>query len=141
MTVQTHFREAKHITIYHLIILKKKKYIIRICRRCLPTRVRLLDRGVNCTSSCALCEGNYKDAIHVLFDCPKAGNMWRVSHLQNDVTAAMRNNNTVAEIVFHLIQNLPQLKLENFVTIVWSIWKSRNIQIWQNVSETYQAIF
>jgi len=43
---------------------------------------------------CSLCEGNYEDAIHVLFDCPKARNVWRVSQLQNDVTAAMRNNNT-----------------------------------------------
>ena len=102
---------------------KVKNLIWRIWRGCLPTRDRLLDRGVNCTSMCSMCEGNYEDAIHVLFDCPKARNVWRVSQLQNDVTVAMRNNNTVAEIVFHLIQNLPQIKLENFVTIVWSIWR------------------
>lgn len=36
------------------------------------------------------------------------------------------------------MQNLPQTMLENFVT-VWSIWKTRNMQIWQNVSDTCQA--
>jgi len=60
--------------------------------------------------------------------------------VSSTITAAIENNNTVAEIVFHLIQNLPQIKLEIFVTIVWSIWKTQNMQIWQNVSETYQAI-
>jgi len=29
---------------------KVKNLIWRICRGCLPTRARLLDRGVNCTS-------------------------------------------------------------------------------------------
>ena len=106
---------------------KVKNLIWRICRGCLPTRDRLLDRGVNCTSMCAMCEGTYEDAIHVLFYCPKAINVWQISQLQNDVTVAMRNNNTVAKIVFHLIQNLPQPMLEKFVTIVWSIWKTRNM--------------
>jgi len=64
--------------------LKVKNLIWRICRECLPTRDRLLDRGVNCTSMWALCQGNYEDAIHVMFDHPKARNVWRVSQLHNN---------------------------------------------------------
>lgn len=119
---------------------KVKNLIWRICRGCLPTRARLLDRCVNCTSMCALCDRNYEDAIHVFFDCPKARNVWKESHILQDVTRAMQNNNTIAEIVFALLQNLPQNKLEFFVSIVWSIWKSRNLKVWQNVSESWNQV-
>ena len=84
----------------------------------MPTRARLLDRGVNCTSMCALCDGNYEDGIHVLFDCPKARNVWRDNQLMHD---------------------LPHLKLQLFATTVWSIWKSMNMRVWRNVVESERA--
>jgi hypothetical protein len=51
---------------------KVKNLLWRICRECLPTRARLLDKGVNCTSLCVMCEESYEDVSHVLFDCPRA---------------------------------------------------------------------
>jgi len=44
-----------------------KNLIRKICRGCMPARDRLLDRDVNCTSTCTLCERNYEDAIHVKY--------------------------------------------------------------------------
>lgn len=120
--------------------LKVKNLIWSICRGCLPTRARLLDRGVNCPSVCALCDGNYKDDIHVLFDCPKARSVWWGNNLFQDIYVVMQTNNTVADIVFALLQNLPQAKIQLFVTIVWSLWKSRNMQVWQHKSESSKSI-
>jgi hypothetical protein len=119
---------------------KVKNLIWRICRGCLPTRAKLLDKRVNCTSMCSMCDGNYEDDLHVMFDCQRARSVWRDSHLSNDIYAAMQTNNTAADIVFALLQNLPHTKIQLFVTVVWSLWKSRNIQVWQNMPESSQSI-
>ena len=42
--------------------------------------------------------------------------------------------------MFALLQNLPHTKIQLFVTLVWSLWKSRNIQVWQNMPESSQSI-
>lgn len=119
---------------------KVKNLIWRICRGCLPTCAKLLDKRVNCTSVCSMCDGNYEDDLHVLFDCQRARSVWRDSHLSNDIYVAMQTNNTSADIVFALLQNLPHTKIQLFVTLVWSLWKSWNIQVWQNMSESSQSI-
>ena len=119
---------------------KVKNLIWRICRGCLPTRARLLDKGVNCTSLCGLCDESYEDTIHVLFDCPRARNVWQHSLLWSKVYLVMQNNNTVADIIFALLRELTQDQSQMFATLLWSIWKSRNLRVWQNTTETTQAI-
>ena len=59
--------------------------------------------------------------IHVLFDCLQARNVWRYSHLLSKVNSAMQNNNTTAEIIFVLLQDLSK-QVEHFATIVRSLW-------------------
>jgi hypothetical protein len=85
---------------------KVKNSIWRICRGCLPTRARLLGR--KCTSLCGLCDESYEDTIHVLFDCPRARNVWQHSLLWSKVYLVMRNNNTVDDIIFALLRELTQ---------------------------------
>jgi len=51
---------------------KVKNLIWRICRGCLPTRIRLLDKGVTCLTNCASCASDYEDFTHVFFSCPFA---------------------------------------------------------------------
>jgi len=48
-------------------LLKVKNLIWRMCRDCLPTRVRLLDKGVDCTTQCVSCDSNHEDLSHVFF--------------------------------------------------------------------------
>jgi len=76
----------------------------------------------------------------MLFDCPKAGNVWLSCSLVDKVNSVMHNNNTVAEIIFALLQELPKEKAEQVAKNLWSLWKSRNLRIWQNTSETTQTI-
>jgi hypothetical protein len=40
-----------------------KNLLWRICRRCIPTRASLQQKGVNCTTNCALCNTMLKIAI------------------------------------------------------------------------------
>jgi len=91
---------------------KVKNLIWKICRGCLPTRARLLDRGVQCPFMCAMYEDNYEDAIHALFDCPRVRNVWCEGNMWEEVNTALQKHNTVAEIVFALLQDLSQTKVE-----------------------------
>jgi len=109
---------------------KVKNLIWRVCRGCLPMRARLLDRGVNCSSMCAMWDESYDDAIHVLFGCPRANNI-----LSSKVSLTMQNKNTSAEIIFALLHDMSQIQVEQFVAILLSLWKSRNIHVWQNATE------
>ena len=47
---------------------------------------------------------------------------------------------TAAEIIFALLQELTKEKAEQFAMNLWSLWKSQNLRIWQNISEKCQAI-
>jgi len=57
-------------------------------------------------------------------------NVWCDGHLWNEVNVALYRNNNVAEIVFSLLQEFMQVNGEQFVTILWSIWKSRSMRVW-----------
>jgi len=50
-----------------------------------------------------MCEESYEDVTHMLFDCPKAGNVWLSCSLVDKVNSVMHNNNTAAEIIFALL--------------------------------------
>jgi len=49
---------------------KIKNLLWRTCRGCLPTKVRLQDKGVQCPISCVSCDGLHEDLSHICFECP-----------------------------------------------------------------------
>jgi hypothetical protein len=58
--------------LWHLIwnlhtLLKVKNLMWRVCRICLPTRVKLRTRGVNRPHSCVFCDAESEDNIHLFF--------------------------------------------------------------------------
>jgi len=44
-----------------------------------------------------MCDESYEDAIYVLFDFPRAKNVWRDSHLLSRLNFPMQNNNATLE--------------------------------------------
>ncbi|CAJ2643912.1 unnamed protein product [Trifolium pratense] len=48
---------------------KAKHLLWRICKGCLPTRIRLQERRVPCLLSCSLCDLSNEDDWHILFEC------------------------------------------------------------------------
>jgi len=57
---------------------------------------------------CAICDESNEDAVHVMFDWLRARNVWRDSHLLSKVNSVMQNNNTTAEIIFALLQDMSE---------------------------------
>jgi hypothetical protein len=105
---------------------KVKNLIWRICRRCIPTRVRLRDRGVNCSIDCVLCNGHDEDNKHLLFTCPSSLNIWSMSTIFPVVYAAISNASDATALIFQLLHCLTTKESSTFACILWSIWKQRN---------------
>jgi len=53
-----------------------KVFLWRVLRGVLPTRMRLQDKGVQCTDSCPFCETNYENDWHVFIGCDEAKIVW-----------------------------------------------------------------
>ncbi|XP_024634347.2 uncharacterized protein [Medicago truncatula] len=119
---------------------KVKNLIWRICRDCFPTRVKLRSRGVTCPSECVICEDPHEDSYHILFHCPRSIDIWQTTNLWHLISPALHQFDNAPDIIFNLLHNLSAAQIENIVTIMWSIWKARNLKLWQQVSNSFTAI-
>lgn len=70
---------------------KVRNLIWRIFRRCLPMRIRLYYKGVQCPTQCVSCESSHEDMTHLFFACPFDIQVWSLSGLWSDVSAAHSN--------------------------------------------------
>jgi len=119
---------------------KVKSLVWRICRDCFPTRVKLRSRGVNCPSECVRCEDPHDDSYHILFHCPLAVDIWQSVNMWHLISPSLSQFDNVPDIIFNLLQRLSAAQIEHIVTIMWSIWKSRNLKLWQQVSDSTVTI-
>jgi len=64
---------------------KVKNLIWRMCRGCLPMRIRLLDKGVVCPTNCVSCDSDHENLLHVFFECPFSIQAWNRTGLWGSV--------------------------------------------------------
>jgi ribonuclease HI len=122
--------------IWRLKIPPKVKHLIwRMCRGCLPTRVRLQDKGVVCPTNCASCSHAYEDLNHLLFECPFAIQVWTSAGIWYDIQQASINSDSAVDMIFYLLQNSTTNVQQIFAATCWSLWKHRNLKIWDDVTE------
>lgn len=55
---------------------KIKVFLWRVCMDCIPTRIRLQSRGIECPASCLFCQRNLENAFHYFFTCPGSISVW-----------------------------------------------------------------
>jgi len=102
-----------------------------MCRGCLPTHVRLLGKGVNCPTSCASCASNHEDFVHVFFDCPFSIQVWNMTCLWSSVQYAIFVTDSATGAIFHLLENLSVELTQRLSSVIWSLWKHRNLIVWK----------
>jgi len=107
-----------------------------MCRGCLPTRVRLQDKGVQCMLSCVTCDAPSEDLNHVFFDFSFAVQVWHQSGLWDVIQHVLSLTTTTAGAIFHLLHELSRENSQRFTATIWSLWKHRNLKPWQEISET-----
>jgi hypothetical protein len=105
---------------------KIRNLIWRVCRGVLPTRMRLLDKGVQCPTNCVSCNSTHEDLWHLCFDCPFAIQVWGMTDLWHAIQSAISQVNTAAEVVFHLLRTLVQFNV-NFLQLPFGVYGSTGI--------------
>ena len=105
-----------------------------------PTRVRLISRGVNCPSACVKCEDSYEDTYHIFFHCKTTIDAWNAANVWHLIAPSLNQFDNASDVIFDLLQKLSASQVESIVTIMWGIWKSRNLKLWQQVSESTVTI-
>ncbi|GAU29636.1 hypothetical protein TSUD_164860 [Trifolium subterraneum] len=96
---------------------KARHLLWRLCRGCLPTRYRLLERRVECNLNCPVCDEEIEDEIHIFFRCAVARDSW--------CAAAMR-------VVIYIVGRVTML--------LWCIWQNRNDKLWNDNVQTPRQI-
>ena len=121
---------------YLRVPLKVKNLLWRMCRGCLPTRVRLLDKDVVCPTNCTSCDSTHEDLVHDFFECPFAIQVWNGTGLWTSVQHALSQTASTTAAIFYLLENLSVELSQRLSTVMWSIWKHHNLRVWDNVTET-----
>jgi hypothetical protein len=107
----------------------------RICRGCLPTRVRLLDKGVQCPTNCVSCPSNHEDLAHIFFYCPFDVHVWQLAGLWGTIHHAMSSSNSAIDVIFMLLETLYVKLNQRLISLFWSLWKHQNLRVWDDVRE------
>ena len=135
-----------HVTGYWLGIWKLKvppkikNLMWRMCRGCLPTRVRLLDKGVQGPTQCVSCDSNHEDLNHIFFECPSAVQVWNMAGLWQSIRQAMAASPSVIDSIFSLLQSLSVTQSQRLAALFWSIWKRRNNSVWEDVTDNCATV-
>ncbi|CAJ2637029.1 unnamed protein product [Trifolium pratense] len=119
---------------------KVKNLRWRIGRNVLPTHKRLNSCGVQSPVQCAICNDAEEDILHVLFMCTTSRRCWQRAGLWNHVNAGLNTNNNIDENLFSVLHRLDKDQQEFFSVMVWSIWKRRNNQVWDNITDSDQNV-
>ncbi|PNY08123.1 cytochrome p450 [Trifolium pratense] len=79
--------------------------------------------------------------MHVFFWCSRTIQCWQHAGLWENVNAGLASNNNVAENLFSVMHKLDKAQQELFNVMAWSIWKCRNNQVWNNITESSQTVY
>jgi hypothetical protein len=78
------------------------------------------------------CAGCNDDSLHVMFLCPRS--------TQCCQQEGLNVNNNIADNLFLALHRLDKGQQELFSVTVWSIWKRKNNQVWDNIADSNQTV-
>jgi hypothetical protein len=110
---------------------KIKNLIWRMC--CM--RVRLQDKGVQFPISCVSYDHPMEDLSHIFFSCSFVVQIWHLAGLWEVVSHVVSTNALATYAIFLFLQSLVVDLCHKMMAIIWSLWKHRNIILWQNKNE------
>jgi hypothetical protein len=66
--------------------------------------------------------------------------VWRAAGLWQVIEPLLHRFDDAPDIIFQVLQNVTAAQAELFATVLWSIWKSRNLKLWQQENENNSNI-
>lgn len=97
-----------------------------------PTAVALQSKRVNINTQCSWCHVGVENAVHTLFECSIAQEVWRSVGLQNVVRVV--HNDTVMTVLKRVINTSTRDQFLMIGVLCWSLWSIRNKWVWERVN-------
>ena len=112
---------------------KLNHFLWRLLSRSLAVGSNLKRRHITSDDQCKRCCNATETETHLFFDCPYAQRIWRASGISN--LTILSTQTTLEDKVdvclsCNISTRLPHLK-DLPISILWRIWKSRNILLYQ----------
>ncbi|GAU26585.1 hypothetical protein TSUD_267000 [Trifolium subterraneum] len=125
---------------------KARHLLWRLCRGCLPTRYRLLERRVECNLNCPVCDEEMEDELHIFFRCDVARDSWCAAGLSSVRHNAAYQHSNASDRIFAMCSNersdtvgrLPR-QLGRYAFDAWNEWYSVHKLESNSVSGTTEA--
>ncbi|GAU32086.1 hypothetical protein TSUD_53540 [Trifolium subterraneum] len=118
---------------------KARHLLWRLCRGCLPTRARLLERRVECTLNCSVCDEEIEDELHIFFRCAVARDSWSAAGLSSVLHNATYHQTNAMDRIFAVCSNESSDTVGRVAMLLWSIWHNLHKLQSNNVSRTTEA--
>ncbi|GAU38494.1 hypothetical protein TSUD_64740 [Trifolium subterraneum] len=99
---------------------------------CLPSRSRLLERRVECTLNCPVCDEEIEDELHVFFRCAVARDSWSAVGLSSVLHNATYQQTNAMDRIFAICSNESSDTVGRVAMLLWCIWHNRNDKLWND---------
>jgi hypothetical protein len=119
---------------------KTKHLLWRICKGCLPTRMRLKERCVTCPLVCSLYDSLNEDEMHIFFQCHDSIRAMETAGLKHVIESRLMRYNTAKELILHICQFESKDVAGKFAMLLWILWNNRNNSVWNNIREPSQNL-
>lgn len=112
---------------------KVKVFLWKACRECLPMRQNLRSKQVLCPLDCVVCESQIENCWHSFISCPSSQACWQQIRAMDVVES-------FAELVFMMLEKLDFQKRHLFGWVLWSLWRRRNVKLWEDQEENHAQV-
>lgn len=100
---------------------KIKHFLWRALRGCLPTRQRLILKGVQFPHDCCFCLNYMENEWHIFIACDTAHFFWQCADLLNIIEPLANSAEGFWELIFNLLDTQPDHTMNKISIILWAI--------------------
>ncbi|XP_057794267.1 uncharacterized protein LOC131010650 [Salvia miltiorrhiza] len=112
---------------------KVKHFLWRAARDNLPSKHRLLSRGVAVGGECPICKSGFENLWHSFFHCSFAEDCWRQGGLQSYISGIIDSCDSFEQAFSLLLRDSDNERKAKVCMLFWQIWRDRNAMVWQDV--------
>jgi ribonuclease HI len=111
---------------------KAKHLLWRLCKECVPTRVKLSQRHVECTLLCPLCNIDVETDFHAFFNCPHVAQCWNSAGLSHLINNRLLIFDNMQDLILDLCSQADSHDAGRAALLLWCIWQNRNDTVWNS---------